>query len=173
MKLRLKRIRELFGYAARLLREEGPGRMLRRAAGFFRRRLFARRARYLPAQKALAAQRAAARAAGPDARPLISVCVPLYNTPPRFLADLLDGMIAQTSPWWQLCLAYASDEGNDAVGQLVAKKATEAENKLPPQTAPRIVYTRIENKGISANTNAAAALADGDYLALADRKSVV
>lgn len=173
MKLRLKRIRELFGYAARLVREEGPGRMLRRAAGFFRRRLFARRARYLPAQKALAAQRAAARAAGPDARPLISVCVPLYNTPPRFLADLLDGMIAQTSPWWQLCLADASDEGNDAVGQLVAKKATEAENKLPPQTAPRIVYTRIENRGISANTNAAAALADGEYLALADHDDIL
>lgn len=173
MKLRLKRIRELFGYAARLVREEGPGRMLRRAAGFFRRRLFARRARYLPAKRALAAQRAAARAAGPDARPLISVCVPLYNTPPRFLADLLDGMIAQTSPWWQLCLADASDEGNDAVGQLVAKKATEAENKLPPQTAPRIVYTRIENKGISANTNAAAALADGEYLALADHDDIL
>ena len=32
----------------------------------------------------------------------------------------------------------------------------------------RIVYTKVENKGISANTNAAAALAAGEYLALTD-----
>lgn len=175
MNQRIKRIKELFGYAGRLLKEEGLAAMLQRAAGFFSRRLFAKRARYLPAKKVLAAQAAEARAAAPAhaAWPLISVVVPLYNTPPRFLADLLDGMIAQTSPWWQLCLADASDPGSDAVGQLVAKKATEAENKLPHQAVPRIVYTRIENKGISANTNAAAALADGEYLALADHDDIL
>ncbi len=189
MKLRLKRVKELFGYAAKLLQEQGPAAMLRRAAGFFARRFFLRRARYLPAKKVLAAQSAEARAAVPAAPdptsapaasgqtgrpwPLISVCVPLYNTPPRFLAALLDGMIAQTSPWWQLCLADASDAGREELGRLVAQKAVEAENRLPHQAAPRIVYARIQNKGISANTNAAAALADGEYLALADHDDIL
>ena len=33
---------------------------------------------------------------------------------------------------------------------------------------PRIRYEKIDNTGIAANTNRAAALADGEYLALAD-----
>ena len=53
MSLRTKRIKELFGYARTLTREEGVGTMLRRAGGFFRRRLGGRRARYLPGKAAL------------------------------------------------------------------------------------------------------------------------
>ncbi|MDQ9868359.1 glycosyltransferase, partial [Acinetobacter baumannii] len=37
----------------------------------------------------------------------------------------------------------------------------------------RIVYKKIENQGIAANTNAAAALAEGDYLALADHDDIL
>ena len=37
----------------------------------------------------------------------------------------------------------------------------------------QIVYKKIENKGIAANTNAAAALAEGEYLALADHDDVL
>ena len=36
-----------------------------------------------------------------------------------------------------------------------------------------IVYKKIENKGIAANTNAAAALASGEYLALADHDDIL
>ena len=57
MNLQMKRVRELFGYAATLTREQGAGAMLGRAAGFFGRRLFGKRARYWPAKSALAAQR--------------------------------------------------------------------------------------------------------------------
>ena len=37
----------------------------------------------------------------------------------------------------------------------------------------RIVYKKIENKGIAANTNAAAELAAGEYLALADHDDIL
>ena len=57
MDLRLKRARELAGYAVQLTREEGLPTMLRRGAGFVKRRCFGKRARYLPAKKVLAAQR--------------------------------------------------------------------------------------------------------------------
>ena len=37
----------------------------------------------------------------------------------------------------------------------------------------RVVYKKIENKGIAANTNAAAELAAGEYLALADHDDIL
>ena len=164
MKLKLKRIKELLGYALTVLRDEGPGPMLRRAAGFARRRLLVKRARYLPKKAVLEAQRQAA--AGGEGLPLVSVCVPLYNTPQQYLRQLLESLAGQTSPAWQLCLADASDPGHPEVGRLV-EEAQKADGR------GRILYTRVENKGISANTNAAAQMATGEYLALADHDDVL
>ena len=158
MNLRVKRAKELAGYALTLTRQEGPAVMLRRAAGFAARRMPGKRGRYLPSRQALEAQR------GQDTSrfPLISVCTPLYNTPKAYLEAFLDSLQAQTCPRWQLCLADASDEAHAYVGQLVAARGDE-----------RIRYTKIENKGIAANTNAAAALAGGEYLALADHDDLL
>ena len=158
MNLRVKRAKELAGYALTLTRQEGPAVMLRRAAGFAARRMPGKRGRYLPSKQALEAQR------GQDTShfPLISVCTPLYNTPKAYLEAFLDSLQAQTCPRWQLCLADASDEAHAYVGQLVAARGDE-----------RIRYTKIENKGIAANTNAAAALAGGEYLALADHDDLL
>ena len=158
MNLRVKRAKELAGYALTLTRQEGPAVMLRRAAGFAARRMPGKRGRYLPSKQALEAQ----RRADTSAFPLISVCTPLYNTPKAYLEAFLDSLQAQTCPRWQLCLADASDEAHAYVGQLVAARGDE-----------RIRYTKIENKGIAANTNAAAALAGGEYLALADHDDLL
>ena len=49
MSLETKRIKELFGYARTLTKEQGVGVMAARAAGFFKRRFFGKKARYLPA----------------------------------------------------------------------------------------------------------------------------
>ena len=49
MSQQTKRIKELFGYARTLTKEQGVGVMAARAAGFFKRRFFGKRARYLPA----------------------------------------------------------------------------------------------------------------------------
>ena len=84
----------------------------------------------------------------------MSICVPLYNTPQKYLRQLLDSVLGQTCPNWQLCLADASDAAHGDVAQTVrAYQARDA----------RIVSPKVENKGISANTNAAAALAAGEY----------
>ena len=160
MSLRTKRMKELFGYAATLTKEQGPVVMAGRAAGFFKRRFLGKRARYLPSAKALAAQ----RAADTSGHPLISILTPLYNTPKPFLEQFLDSVQNQTSPRWQLCLADASDSAHAQVGELVRARAAKD---------PRIVYQKIENKGIAANTNAAARLATGEYLALADHDDVL
>ena len=155
MNQQLKRLKELFGYARTLTQEQGLPAMLGRAAGFARRRLLPRRGRYLPAKQALAAQRAQDTAAFP----LISILTPLYNTPQHYLDRYLASVQGQTCGRWQLCLADASDADHAYVGQTVRRLAARDS---------RIRYVKIENAGIAANTNAAAQLADGDYLALAD-----
>lgn len=160
MNLQAKRMKELFGYAATLTKEQGPIVMAGRAAGFFKRRFLGKRARYLPSAKALAAQ----RAADTSDFPVISILTPLYNTPKPFLEQFLDSVQNQTCPRWQLCLVDASDEAHPEVGRLVQARAARD---------PRIVYQKIENGGIAANTNAAAKLATGEYLALADHDDML
>ena len=163
MSLETKRIKELFGYARTLTKEQGVGVMAGRAVGFFKRRFFGKKARYLPSKQTLDAQRAdaAANAAG---WPTISILTPLYNTPPQFLQQLLDSVQAQTAPNWQLVLVDASDDAHADVGRAVQARAAQDS---------RIVYAKIKNAGIAANTNEAAKLATGDYLALADHDDML
>ena len=166
MNVRLKRAKELAGYAVQLTKDEGLGTMLARGAGFVKRRCFGKKARYLPAKKVLEAQRAelAGQTADSCGLPTISILTPLYNTPEPYLREFLDSFVDQTAPNGQLCLADASDAEHDAVKRIV--KEYQAKNQ-------RIVYKKIENKGIAANTNAAASLATGDYLALADHDDIL
>lgn len=166
MNQQLKRARELGRYAVQLAREEGLSTMARRGAGFFKRRFLGKKARYLPAKNYLAAQRAeyAGKTADSCGLPKISILTPLYNTPPAYLRAFLDSFVNQTAPNGQLCLADASDPAHPEVGRIVEEYR--AKNQ-------QIVYKKIENKGIAANTNAAAALAEGEYLALADHDDVL
>ena len=166
MNVRLKRARELAGYAVQLTKDEGLGTMLVRGAGFVRRRCFGKKARYLPAKKVLEAQRAelAGKTADTCGLPTISILTPLYNTPERYLREFLDSFLGQTAPNGELCLADASDAEHAGVQRVVEEYQTKNQ---------RIVYKKIENRGIAANTNAAAALASGEYLALADHDDIL
>ena len=166
MNVRLKRAKELAGYAVQLTKDEGLGTMLARGTGFVKRRCFGKKARYLPTKKVLEAQRAelAGQTADSCGLPTISILTPLYNTPEPYLREFLDSFVDQTAPNGQLCLADASDAEHDAVKRIVDEY--QAKNQ-------RIVYKKIENKGIAANTNAAASLATGDYLALADHDDIL
>ena len=166
MNVRLKRAKELAGYAVQLTKDEGLGTMLARGAGFVKRRCFGKKARYLPTKKVLEAQRAelAGQTADSCGLPTISILTPLYNTPEPYLREFLNSFVDQTAPNGQLCLADASDAEHDAVKRIVEEY--QAKNQ-------RIVYKKIENKGIAANTNAAASLATGDYLALADHDDIL
>ena len=166
MNLRLKRAKELVGYAVQLTRDEGLGTMMARGAGFVKRRFFGKKARYLPAKKVLEAQRAemAGKTFEDCGLPTISVLTPLYNTLENYLREFLDSFVDQTAPNGELCLADASDAAHNRVGEIV--REYQAKNQ-------HIVYKKIENKGIAANTNAAAALASGEYLALADHDDIL
>ena len=95
--------------------------------------------------------------------PKISIIVPLYNTPQKFLKEMIDSVYNQSYSNWQLVLADASDKDLPYI-----KTTVDSYNDS------RIVYEKLaENKGISENTNKGFALADGDYLALLDHDDVI
>lgn len=95
----------------------------------------------------------------------ISVLVPLYNTPERFLRDMITSVTEQTYQNWELCLADASDAGHPEVADIVREYADKDS---------RIVYKKLEkNAGIAENTNACICMAKGNYLALFDHDDML
>lgn len=95
----------------------------------------------------------------------ISILTPLYNTPERFLRDMIESVVQQTYPNWQLCLADGSDREHAYVEKVVKEYAN---------ADSRIVYQRLEqNLGISGNTNACLSLAEGTYIGLLDHDDIL
>ncbi len=94
-----------------------------------------------------------------------SILVPLYNTPEKFLTDMLDSVKNQTYENWELCLADGSDHEHAYVGEICVKYKAEDS---------RIVYHVLDhNYGISGNTNECLKLASGDYIGLFDHDDIL
>lgn len=96
--------------------------------------------------------------------PKFSIIVPTYNTDETMLIEMIESVSKQTYPNWELCIA---DGGSDKPYIIPALESYAQRDK-------RIKYTILgENRGISGNTNAALALADGDYIALLDHDDML
>ncbi|HEX4774493.1 MAG TPA: glycosyltransferase [Candidatus Saccharimonadales bacterium] len=94
---------------------------------------------------------------------LVSVVVPCYNTPERYIKALIKSLISQTYQNWQLCIADGSTD--QALAETIKHFADQDE---------RIVYTRAEgNLGISGNTNLAIKKASGGYVAFLDHDDIL
>ncbi len=94
-------------------------------------------------------------------RPLVSILVPLYRTSSDFLTALIDSLQKQTYENWELCLADGS--GDHAAGQKIKNVV------LSYEKDNRIHYQDLnENRGIAGNTNAALAMASGEWVVLCD-----
>ena len=94
-----------------------------------------------------------------DYMPRLSVVIPAYKTPERFLSAMLDSLLAQTYTNWEVCVADGSPKG-EGVERVLKRYAMKDE---------RFRYVILgENKGISGNTNAAIEMATGDFIVLAD-----
>ena len=107
----------------------------------------------VPLRKELRAQRHDAL----PRQPLISVVVPLYNTPPRYLKEMVASVRAQSYQNWELVLVDASDAPTGAA-KLVARARDE-----------RVRYVHLaKNEGIAANTNVGLAEAEGEWITLLD-----
>jgi O-antigen biosynthesis protein len=88
----------------------------------------------------------------------ISIVVPVYNPPVKYLLALIDSVLDQTYGRWELCLAHTSSDAEcNAAIETLAKRHD------------RIKFVKLDsNLGIAGNTNAAIALATGDFVAFAD-----
>ena len=115
---------------------------------------------YRPDEETLEKQR---KRKFPDG-PLISIVVPAYLTPERFLRQMLDSLLAQTYENWELCLANGSPEDPDM--QTVLRSYAEMDKRIRYQDLK-------ENLGIAENTNAAFAMAEGDFIALLDHDDLL
>ena len=95
----------------------------------------------------------------------ISVLVPLYNTPEKFLREMIESVQAQTYKNWELCLADGSDDKHQDVGEICLDYQKKDQ---------RIVYKKIEkNLGISGNTNVCFSMATGNFIGLFDHDDVM
>lgn len=94
-----------------------------------------------------------------------SVVVPLYNTPEKFLHEMIRSVIDQTYADWELCMADGSDEAHGNVERICRQYM---------RKDLRIKYQRLEeNLGISGNTNACLEMATGDYIGLFDHDDLL
>lgn len=91
--------------------------------------------------------------------PLISIVMPTYDTPLRFLQQALASVQAQRYPHWQLCIA--DDASPDAAVRDWLSRAAAADPRI------RLVLC-VHNGGIVAASNAALDLAEGDYVGFLD-----
>jgi GT2 family glycosyltransferase len=97
-------------------------------------------------------------------RPLISVCMPVYNPEPAALRQAIASVEAQSYEHWELCLC---DDGSTGAGvRRVLEEAAAGD--------PRVKVTFAQsNGGISSATNAALATASGEFVAFMDDDDLV
>ena len=120
------------------------------------------RAKYLPSPEELQRQREDVFEAGP----LFSLVVPLYKTKPQYLREMIDSVTAQTYGNWELCMALAASGEEDAALLSILAEYAGRDARIHYQVLP-------ENGGIAENTNAALAMASGDYLVPVDHDDLV
>ena len=99
-----------------------------------------------------------------NSMPLISIIVPVYETPLNFLKEMADSVINQTYSNWELCIA---DGGSKA--QYIKETLEEYVKR-----DKRIKAVFLDkNMGIALNSNEALKLAGGNYIAFLDHDDIL
>ena len=102
------------------------------------------------------------RAATFENMPFISIVTPAYNTPVKFLANMIDSVLGQSYSKWELVLVNASPE-NERMRKVLRQYGDE-----------RIrIIDLPENIGIAGNTNVGINTALGDYIAFLDHDDML
>lgn len=96
--------------------------------------------------------------------PQISVAVPAFRTPEVFLRQMIQSLLDQTYPNWELCIANGSPE--DTAMAAVLKEYSSRDRRI-------CVRNLDENLGIAGNTNAALTMAGGEFVGLLDHDDLL
>lgn len=99
-------------------------------------------------------------------QPIFSIVVPIFRTPVDVFSEMVESVLVQSYPKWELCLVVV-DEGN--LTRDLSAAAFQAAKK-----DPRIrVQLTTENLGISGNSNLALEMVVGDWVALLDHDDLL
>ncbi|WP_083888273.1 glycosyltransferase [Pleurocapsa sp. PCC 7327] len=97
-------------------------------------------------------------------KPIISLVMPVYNTPERYLREAIESVLNQVYPYWELCIADDASKDNRVREILEEYSAKDSRIK---------VVFRTENGHISRCSNSALELASGDFIALFDHDDLL
>ena len=97
-------------------------------------------------------------------RPLVSILIPVYNTPPDVLEATLESVFGQIYPKWEACIA---DDGS------TREETVRAVSELASRDERVRVVRRETSGGIAIASNAAAELASGEWFALLDHDDLL
>ncbi|MBE9041711.1 glycosyltransferase [Oscillatoriales cyanobacterium LEGE 11467] len=99
-----------------------------------------------------------------DRQPTISIIMPVYNTPEKFLRDGIVSVLNQIYPYWELCIADDASTAEHIKPLLEEFSAKDDRIK---------VVFRTENGHISRASNSAIEVATGEYIALLDHDDLI
>lgn len=91
--------------------------------------------------------------------PVVSILLPAYDTPPRFLREAIQSVFDQTYPRWRLCLvddASAAPHVRAILEEAVARDARVS------------LHVSAVNQGIAGASQRALEMADGEFVAFLD-----
>ena len=91
--------------------------------------------------------------------PLVSILMPTFDSPVRWLREAIESVRAQSYPHWQLCIA--DDASRDGTVREVLKEYAAADARIR-------VRFRTETGHISRATNTALDMAEGDWVTFVD-----
>ena len=93
-----------------------------------------------------------------DYKPLISLIMPIWNTPKRILNQTISSVLQQTYENWELCIA----DGNSSLEtQIILSGWAKKDSRIS-------IKFLDENMGIAINSNEALSLAQGEFVAFMD-----
>lgn len=95
-------------------------------------------------------------------KPIISVLVPVYNTPPKWLNECFKSVTNQIYPYLELCIS------DDASSSLKTKEILKKWEKRSKKDKRIKIHYQKENLHISRATNKCLKLATGEFVALLD-----
>ena len=97
-------------------------------------------------------------------KPLISVIVPVFNTPEQFLRQAIESVLSQVYPYWELCIA------DDASTKSSVKSILE--EYISKDSRIKVTF-RKNNGHISRASNSAIEIATGEFVTLLDHDDLL
>ena len=96
--------------------------------------------------------------------PLVSVLLPVYNTPPELLQRCIDSVRQQWYPHWELCVC--DDASTETATLAVLERAAAADGRIR-------LMRNARNLNIAAASNRALAMARGSHVVLLDHDDLL